>query len=408
MDRIFSYFNVLNIGGRRWTADRGTSASPPLLPSTSAVNLVSGGPLLENTSSQFYNTKDVLSRIFSTTHFISQLSFPQSEQEDSHKQIGKGQCGTIWAIRGSVLKVANPGKDVQLWNDCCKHKRVEEAFMEIPWDLRKSITIPRWENWVRPSRDYFWTDFHRFFPEDFEPTYGLLSTRINPLPAPVREAIFDQFAPTATRGRKAQILANPENKDCLVRLYLGRRADRLNSGTFKLRNFDLTVNEMEELELDTQFFARVMAQALAVMHWKAEIDADDVEFVLGRSPVIGLPPTAADLESMGPESQEGRDALKYDHVQRSAGIWLLDFDQCQNFPKTEEGIKQLERAFYFNDPYYPRPVSDHPGDVVLWNVFKRAYLVASDPLTENNMAEKFIDAVEREGQRRAATKSLFD
>lgn len=38
---------------------------------------------------------------------------------------------------------------------------------------------------------------------------------------------------------------------------------------------------MEDLGLDTQTFALAMANALAIMHWQAKIDAADVEFVLG-------------------------------------------------------------------------------------------------------------------------------
>jgi hypothetical protein len=86
---------------------------------------------------------------------------------------------------------------------------------------------------------------------------------------------------------KDYFLSCPENKDCLVRLYLGWRAKQSASSHFNLRNFDLMVNEMEELKLDTHSFA----------HWKAKIDVDDVEFVPGRAPVFHLLPTAADLEA---------------------------------------------------------------------------------------------------------------
>ncbi|KAJ9612255.1 hypothetical protein H2200_003852 [Cladophialophora chaetospira] len=278
----------------------------------------------------------------------------------------------------------------------------------VPAELRKNISIPAWKNWVQPSRDLFWSDLRQFFPEGYQQTYGLLSTRIHPIPAPVREAIFDVFAPKSLRSNKMKFLARSENKDCLIRIYLGRRQDRSDLALFKLRNFDLMVNEMEQLGLDTAFFAKVLAEALAVLHWKAKVDADDVEFVLGRAPVTNMPPTAANLEVWGRDSPAGREFLEFDCQQRRMGVWLLDFNQCKEFPESETGIKQLQNSFYYNDPYYPRPISDHPYDVMLWNTFKGAYLQTSGRLTKTDWPEKFVDAVEHEGKRRASLNSMFD
>ncbi len=351
--------------------------------------------------------KEVLHRMLSNMDILSKPT-PYFDRQEGPKQIGKGKCGELWAIGDWVLKVANVGKDTQLWNDCCMHRRVEEAFQQLPAALRKDISIPPWKNWVQPSRDQFWSDSTQWFPKGFQPRYGLLSTRIHPLPAPVREALVDYFAPNCIRSNKKKFLARPENKDCLTRLYLGRRADRSTSAVFKLRNFDLMVNEMEEFGLDTAGFARTMATSLAVMHWKAGIDADDVEFVLGRAPITTMAPTAADLEAVGSESPSGRQLLTFDSQQRSLGVWLLDFNQCQKFADSDVGIQQLQRAFYFNDPYYPRPVSDHPNDKALWNTFKQAYLHASERLTYRDWPRRFIEAVELEGWRRASSGSMFD
>jgi hypothetical protein len=69
---------------------------------------------------------------------------------------------------------------------------------------------------------------------------------------------------------------------------------------------------------------------------------------------------------MGPESTSGRESFKYDRFHRSTGMWLLDFNQChqcQKFAEGAEGVLQLQKAFYFNDPYYPQPISDDPRDL---------------------------------------------
>jgi hypothetical protein len=114
---------------------------------------------------------------------------------------------------------------------------------------------------------------------------------------------------------------------------------------------------------------------------------------------------------MGPESTSGRESFKYDRFHRSTGMWLLDFNQChqcQKFAEGAEGVLQLQKAFYFNDPYYPQPISDDPRDLASWKTFKGAYPDASERLTDSDMSGQFIDAVEREGQRRAMVKTMFD
>ena len=411
MQRVLLF---LGMGSRRSTKDKGTSTLP-LLPasfpigvtSTANSSLQPGNPLFDAMIVQSHKPDEILRMMFSTRACLSLPSFMPNEAQTGARQIGKGQCGTIWAVQDFILKVPNEGKQAQLWNDCCNHKRVEQAFQQAPWELRSNINIPRWETWVNPSRNSLWADCGGFFPERFQPTYGILSGRIQPLPLPICHALVDHFAPKSFLGNNISLLERPENQDCLVRLYLGRRADRSASTMFKLRNFDFMVDEMEGLSLDTAAYAKVMAQTLAVLHWRAGIDANDVEFVLGRSPKLMMAPTAADLESMGSEYPICNDVMKLDCRQGSLGIWLLDFDQCQTFSESDAGVKQLQRAFYFNDPYYPRPVSKDPRDVTLWKTFKNDYLEASTCLTASDMPRRFIEAVEAEGQRRGTGDFMF-
>ncbi len=42
------------------------------------------------------------------------------------------------------------------------------------------------------------------------------------------------------------------------------------------------------MNLEFNAFAVGMANALAVMHWRSNIDSDDVEFVLGGSPSLNI------------------------------------------------------------------------------------------------------------------------
>lgn len=377
---------------------------------------MSGLTFLDETSLRSYGPEQILNRMLSTKSYMSTTSSFATRYQDTHennkliafRQIGKGQCGTVWALTGTtkVIKIPNEGKLDQLWNDCCTHKQIEEAFQQTLVALRKDINIPKFVEWIHPSNDLFWTGSRFMFPKDLQPTYGFVSSRIFPLPLPVREAIFEAFAPKSIKANKASFLSDPENKDCLVRLYLGRRAERPSSNMFKLRNFDMMVNELEYLRLDTAMYANMMAHTLAILHWKAKVDANDVEFVLGRSPTAKMPASAAELKSTNPDDAKflGQD-LDFHH--RSIGIWLLDFNQCKEFPETADGLKQLERSFYFNDPYYPRPISKHPNDVALWSTFKASYLEASAAITDSDMPKEFITAVEKEGERWRSGRSMF-
>ena len=320
------------------------------------------------------------------------------------RQIGYGQCGQVWSLGGTpyVLKTPQKGKKDQLFNDFCRHHQVQAAFAQVPFELREHINLTQCEAWIHPTSDQFWRGFSAV---NSDPTYGLISTRIEPVPVWVRGAIVNNLAPKTTK--KSVLLAEPANHDCLVRLYLGRRGHRtLKSGEFRLRNFPLEVDDMEILGLDTSLYARVMAHSLAALHWKARVDANDVEFVLGSNPLIArrAPVSWQQYEELGLDDCK-ISSPKVDLCRSSVAIWLLDYNQCKKFGEDEAGLKLLQKGFYFNDPYYPTPISDHPKDKELWEVFKSSYLYASRILTNSTMPSQFIERVESEGRRRKGAVS---
>lgn len=101
---------------------------------------------------------------------------------------------------------------------------------------------------------------------------------------------------------------------------------------------------------------------------------------------------------------------------RSVRIWLLDFNQCTTFdPSMDVNIwlPLLTKSFWFNDPYYPRPVSTNKSDMHLWKVFSKRYLVAAKRLTLLPGPNAFIQAITEAGlvrQKKIATAgkgSLF-
>ncbi|KAH9872975.1 hypothetical protein J1614_005370 [Plenodomus biglobosus] len=362
----------------------------------------------------------ILQRMLSTRTAISTASSlaqaNQCAQDDPDLQrfiqIGKGQCGTVYALRGttSVVKLANSADKVtELYEDFAMHVKVWKAF-PVESGLSDNIRIPHPETWVQPTTTEFWDQKKALFPPTtVVPSFGLLSKRIFPVPYPVKEALVDALCPKAIKEEKNHFLSQTENKDCLIRLYLGRRHDTRNSEprNVGLRNFPLHVDEMERLGLNTTFYAKVMAQSLAIMHWRAGVDANDVEFVLGGSPQIVKLPTFEQIKSRDPTTIN--EYCAYDFTRRSISMWLLDFDQCKTFTNDEDGMKRLVRGFWFNDPYYPRPNASTNSDQRLWKVFAEHYLEISVELVEDQSRPKrFIEGVVEMGKARKKGACLDD
>jgi hypothetical protein len=319
-------------------------------------------------------------------------------------KVGQGQCGTVYALRGTTLvaKLANSSsKENELFVDFQMHHLVYSAFVALT-SVCKDIYVPKVKLWINPQSTDFWRDNAALFPLGVKtPNYGLVSERIWPLPLPVREAIVDALCPKAIKDMKSALLKQPENKDCLVRLYLGRRNDtrKMEAKNVRLRNFPLHVDEMERLGLDTRSFAMTMAQSLALLHWKAGVDANDVEFVLGSRPQITGKPAVEDILAANKDTAAAMYLTDFNH--RTISIWLLDFNQCKKFEHSPAGVKKLVEGFWFNDPYYPRPNATNKADQELWNAFKSHYLEVSAELTETPGPKLFVEAVKAKGKERS-------
>ncbi len=120
-----------------------------------------------------------------------------------------------------------------------------------------------------------------------------------------------------------------------------------------------------------------MADALAIMHWEARIDAADVEFVLGGDPCRAQEPlpAVAKLKLSKEDSSTGVDAVQGQAA--ATHLWPLDFNQCQPLSMDQEGVDQAVKWFFDNDAYYPRvPAATGCTDEGLWETFAK-YLETS-------------------------------
>jgi hypothetical protein len=183
--------------------------------------------------------------------------------DNKHFEVGRGQRGAVFALNGtnSVIKIPNSSLKVgELFNDYQIHHLVYSAV--APFRSMK-ICVPRLKGWVIPQNNTFRDDMGALFPKETPsiPSFGPISERIESVPLWFCEAIVDALCPKAIKKTKTEFLARPENRDCLVRLYLGRRSDTCNmeARNIRLRNFPLHINEMDQLNLDPESFAITMA-----------------------------------------------------------------------------------------------------------------------------------------------------
>lgn len=217
------------------------------------------------------------------------------------------------------------------------------------------------------------------------PCNTLLTDRIQQFPEFVQNTIIDMYCPESL---KSSIRLSEPDRDSLIRPYLGRRrcfGVQSRFKAFSLRNYPLHVDRIEDLSLDEFLYARIIAKTLAVLYWKAHIDANDVEFVLA-------PPPSSDRavptnEALAPQSIISSDTLG-EHV-----VWMLDFDCCRRMPLDEKGVEQAVEAFYRNDPFYPRPRQGNSKDQALWTFFKDRFLEASEAILEHGSPEACLPAL---------------
>ncbi|KAM0307598.1 hypothetical protein HYE67_000731 [Fusarium culmorum] len=358
--------------------------------------------------------KQILQRMLSTSSYISTTSSLATKYNSAStnpstfafEELGKGQCGTVYALIGSptIVKIPNhEGKFEELGIDYRRHTRVQEAIQQHGQNLDHA-RLPKLHAFLSPKSD-FWKKYGLLFPHHVDVrNFGLTSERIFSAPLPVREALVDVLLPPLNKNQKHKFLMKPENKHCIIRMYLGRRCtiktQKLH--TIKLQNFPLHVNEMEDLHLNTGYFARCMANTLAIIHWGAKIDGNDIEFVLGSSPAQTKRPSSDELEKLS--LWEMAEACELDFSQRTMEMWVIDFNQCSQVEDDEAGIDKMIKAFIHNDPYYPRPGQADENDQELWKIFRTSYLFESAKLTKSKGPFKFIIGVEETGK---SIDSLF-
>jgi len=376
----------------------------PFLPEHAVVPAISNRERLS--LNEPFDPKTILSNYLSTKAGIaytnpSRPPFPPQNNQ-SFKSIGRGYCAEIFEHPGEhhVHKRAHTPHDLQLWNDYLHHQSIYSTI-NLHRPPQTDLLVPKPHSYISQDHSQWWASHHNKWPLPSlrEPTDLLQMELIPPLPKLVREALITQYCPPE---QTAQARADPKNEHCLIRVYLGRRRSFTPRGEFSLRNFEADLTILDELKLDQNSYARAMATALAIMHWNAKTDAADVEFVLG-SPPSTLFLSAAEITALPPRTNtETHLASK----QRAVHLWLLDFNRCSTITMDAAGVAKAVRAFWENDPYYPRPGVVGNGDDELWRDFEEAYVEQSARSGDKyvgglGLPKMFIEGVVREAKRKA-------
>jgi len=322
-----------------------------------------------------------------------------------YRCIGRGFCGSIWTLEGSqddactAIKREDGGPGRSVTNDYNMHLRVLQSALQHP--LSMPLSIPQCHELIQPTDAWWQLRLHQF-PAGYSACRALISERIPKIPRPISDKIVDLFC-ASNAPLSDFVKSNIDDDACLIRPYLGRRRRYRQEATstssfqrFSLRNVPLHIDQMEALSLDVSSYAETMADALALMHWGARIDANDVEFVLAPPRGAKLPPSSAfQSEYLGIHC-----------------MWILDFDCCRPLSMDEAGIEKACVAFFRNDPFYPRPGSREAADEELWKVFKQRFLVTSrgilGEVSEDGrvLAEKLVERIEEEGRLRKRKEEL--
>lgn len=350
--------------------------------------------------------KDILSRSLSTRTIQSTTSsFAQRMNDARNKSleyrcIGRGSFGTVYEIPGTerALKLSK-GED-ELFAEFNINNTVATAAIAVNKIMQRAFpdfTVPR----IPTAHNLYISGDEQIeevveqmrnrFPGSVDTSeYSILEVdRILPLPKQTRNALIDLYFEPELRDEAKN---EAENKDCLARVYLGRNG-MPGPGNWRdsLRNFELNLDMAKDLKLDVEQLASEMAIGLAMIHWEAQVDAQDSEWVLGSAAMVDTVPTVVT------NWRHMKATTIVDFGRRATHLWVLDFDKADSIGfESTDCIKQLLAGVTSHDPYFPNPAIDQE----LFNLFEEVYLKASEQILEAGgydekaleLPKKFVEA----------------
>ena len=223
----------------------------------------------------------------------------EAKDSDCSLPIGCGACGSAYRIGESYCTIkralpdASLSENCKLSNDFHMHTKLLRAFASFAEihklgniKVNNYICIPDCFEYISKEDEDWWAEKRQCFPSDDQYHEDVLVTEhIPPLKVHITNALIEVYCdePLQEAGQSQDC-----NRHCLIRPYLGKQRGtttrhEIPQACLDLHNYPLHLDQMRHLRLDTASYALVMADALAVMHWGAHIDAANVEFVLGSA-----------------------------------------------------------------------------------------------------------------------------
>ncbi|CAC9893175.1 hypothetical protein D6C90_06972 [Aureobasidium pullulans] len=293
-------------------------------------------------------------------------------------RIGAGHCGSVWTVADAswVIKRADGSKHRSLWKEYYLQNRIL-SHLDKSTAITTNIQIPA----------SFW----------YTSTNGcniMCSERIPPLSSTFRNLLVDSFCP-----EEARQCVKDRDTVCIGRIYLGRRRFGRPSKFFSLNNYALLVDSMEQLGLPIHEYAGYIAEALAILHWDAEVDANDVEFVLGsrrQLPTQTCTPLSSSYIAKLPYNSDTRSLTEPEPTTKlqpqiqDLQVWVLDFDCCDSISMDIEGVEKAAVSAQRNDPYSPKPCASGTKDYELWKRFRDRYLAVGTEIVQRRQLEETL------------------
>ncbi|KAK3937832.1 hypothetical protein QBC46DRAFT_442527 [Diplogelasinospora grovesii] len=194
--------------------------------------------------------------------------------------------------------------------------------------------------------------------------------------------------PTAAQGAQHRskmvqdILREPTNKHCLVRVCLGSGKQEHGEKNMAslLRDFPLDPHMLERLGKDGTELAALVGEAFAVMHWGACIDAEGVKFVLGTA----MNDKPADFDDQRLRPKDGDENCWWELQYRAVTLYVINFGRCSavDLGRGKDEVYRALRKVMVNARNSEfNPIPDfNKTQPVLYEAFKTAYIEKSNEI----------------------------
>ncbi|KAI9888579.1 MAG: hypothetical protein M1814_006626 [Vezdaea aestivalis] len=263
--------------------------------------------------------------------------------------------------------------------------KVPQALFYLKAPPERTGGSHRWAHKSLSERQYriFWSNV-QLHPHAEAESDVFCTEHIPALPRCILENLIPYFHPSLTLSptEKRTLLSKPLH----LHIHLNNSPCPSSATNPPPHPYPLRLHQMQTLDLDTHSWTESMASALAILHWRCNLDGLGVKFLLGGTP--------NDPPSGRPQWKPG---MRGDRTMR-AQLWMNGFGRCMTFSKDVAGLDEAVVAFKKN-AFFPSPLLGEGRGGLLWRAFRTRYLVTSKQLLESeegqeSLAEAFVRMVE--------------